>query len=365
MTETTLNLTDNFPIWYRDVSIDADDTLRSARLEGVKQLTEEADRDLIEGLVRIAFGVNRQEPAQAALDRIHKSFKDTDPTFDVATSTREVQVLAGAALVDLFAGSNHMGDIAALSVSTASVDTARKLDLPMDLKSLADLTLNNRSVDTRERPDLREFSKTPTFKIGDGLVPKAEGEEEKPVDASHLLNLAKEMRAALRSVSTRQTDTVKALAQFIKVQDEELQVLWWFLGGRSIDLECDFDAIPTAAKPLVFGKELADETYVLPGLRTVRPLMARAGLEDKETLSIPDAINGADPNWLKRVIGEKPTSTITQPLHFAIERRLEVDDEKSWIEAWAAMTGIKAKQKLGSLALAELFYREQLLRQFT
>jgi hypothetical protein len=77
--------------------------------------------------------------------------------------------------------------------------------------------------------------------------------------------------------------------------------------------------------------------------------MARAGLEDKKTLSIPDAINGADPTWLKRIVGEKSPSTITQPLHFAIERRLEVEDEKSWIEAWAAMTGIKAKQKLGAV----------------
>lgn len=287
MTESILNLTDNFPIWYRDVSIDADDTRQSARLEGVRQLTSDADRDLIEGLVRIGFNVNRQQPTQVVLERVHKFFKDTDPTFDVANSAREVQVLAGAALVNLFAGSNHLGDIAALSVSTASVDTTRKLELPMDLKFLSDLTLDSRSVDTRERPDLREFVKTPTLKIGDGLSTKAEGEEEEPVDTSHLLTLAKEMQSALRSVTTRQTNTVKALAQFIKVQDEELQVLWWFLGGRSIDLDCDFDAIPSTAKPLVFGKELADETYVLPGLRTVRPLMARAGLKSKETLYNP------------------------------------------------------------------------------
>lgn len=364
MTETILNVTDNFPIWYQDVSIDADDTRRSARLEGINQLTGAADRELIEGLVRIAFSIDRQKPTQAVLDRVHKSLKDTDPTFDIATSAREVQVLAGVALVVLFAGSNHLGDIAALSVSTASVGIARKLELPMDLKSLADFTLDNRSIDTRERPELSEFSKIQTFKIGDGMTPKAEGEAEEPVDTSHLLILAKEMQTALRSVSTRQANTVKALAQFIEVQDEELQILWWFLGGRSNDLDCDFEAIPTAAKPLVLGKELADETYVLPGLRTVRPLMARAGLKDNEKLSISDAINGADPDWLKRIIGEEPPSALTQPIYFAIKRRLEVDDEKSWIVPWAEITGIKAKQKLGSLALAELFYREQLLRQF-
>ena len=142
-------------------------------------------------------------------------------------------------------------------------------------------------------------------------------------------------------------------------------MLWWFLGGRSNDLNCEFAEIPPAAQPLVLGKELADETYILPGLRTVRPLMARAGLNEKTKLSLPDVINGAPVGWLKQRMDDSSPSPVTQPIHFAISRRLEVEDEKSWVQAWAGTSGIKATQKFNVLELGELFYREQLLRQFS
>lgn len=363
MTEA-LNLADNFPIWYQDVSVDADEARRSVRLEGIDTLTAEADRELIEGLVRIAIGVDRQDPSHDVLARVHKSFKDSDPTFDPVNSAREIQVLAAATLVNLFANSSHQGDIAALSVSTASVDSSRKFDLPMDLPSLAETTLDDRSIEARERPDLDKHNKPQAFKIGNSIAEIPEGGLGGAVNESQLLAMAKEVQTSLRAVANRQTSVVNALARFIKVQDEELQVLWWFIGGRSAELDCDFGEIPAAAKPLVFGKELADETYVLPGLRTIRPLLARAGIREKSKLSIPDAINGADADWLKSLIGDMTPSPITQPVHFAIVRKLEVNDDNAWVDAWASLTGIKPKQTLNRLTLAELFYREQLLRQF-
>lgn len=365
MTETVSNLTTEFPIWYRDVSINADGELRSLRLEGIGLLTEEADRELVEGLVRIVFGIDRQPPSQGVLDRVHQGFKVKDPTFDPGSAAREIQVLAGAVLVNMFGISDRLAHIAALSVTTASIDNIRKPDLPMDLVALAEKALNNQSVEARERPDLSDYQKTLTLKIGDGLNAKAEGEEGDAVDAGDLLILAKEIRTALRNIMTRQTKMVGSLEQFIKVQDEELQVLWWYLGGRSNALNCDFSEVPPPSQPLVFGKELADETYILPGLRTIRPLMARAGLKENSKLTIPDMINGTAIDWMKTLMEDNAPSPVTQPLHFAIARRLEVDDDKSWIDAWAGMTGTKASLKIEALKLGELFYREQLLRQFS
>jgi len=239
MTENVSNLTADFPIWYRDVSIDADDACRSFRMEAIKELTEGADRDLIEGIVRMAFGIDRQGAPQATLDRVHHCFKGKDPTFDPGSAKREVQILAATVLVNMFNQSNHMGDLAALSVTTASINETRIPNLPMDLVALAEVALDHRSVEARERPDLSDYQKATTFKIGEGLSRKTDEEVAETIDASDLLALAKEVQTALRSVTTRQTRVVGSLEKFIKVQDEELQVLWWFLGGRSVELDCD------------------------------------------------------------------------------------------------------------------------------
>lgn len=364
MTEVVSNLKTEFPIWYREVSIDADDACRSLRLEAINKLTEGADRDLVEGVVRIAFGIERQDAPQATLDRIHQCFKEKDPTFDPNSAKREVQILAATILVNLFGQSNRMGDLAALSVTTASINETRKLNLPMDIVALAEVALDNRSIEARKRPDISEYQKPMLFKIGEGLDTKADEEVAEEIDASHLSELAKEVKTALRSVASRQTRMMGSLEKFIKVQDEELQVLWWFLGGRSVELDCDFNELSATVMPLVFGKELAEETYILPGLRSIRPLMARAGLTDESKLSIPDMINGADTKWLATLVEDASPSPITQPLHFAISRRLEVDDEKTWIDPWAKIIAVKATEKFAALTLGELFYREQLLRQF-
>lgn len=365
MTATISNLSTDFPVWYRDVSIDADDVLRASRLEGIRLLAKNADRDLIEGLVRLAFGIDRHPPSSATLNRVHESLREMDSTFDPTTSPREVQILASACLVEIFNGSDEIGNIAALSVATASLSKSRKLNLPMDLVELAERALEQRSVDARDRPDLSEFRKALSFKIGDSIATPSEGEEVYDIDATDLSNLAKEVHSALRSLATRQTRILGSLEKFIKVQDEELQVVWWFLGGRSKDLDCDFAQIPSAAMPLVFGKELADETYILPGLRTIRALMARAGLKGNLKLSLPEMINKAPLEWLKNLIEDWSPSPITQPIHFAISRRLEVADEKSWIDGWAGTSGVDARQEFNALELGQLFYHERLLRQFS
>lgn len=363
MTITVANLKADFPVWYREVSIEADDAQRALRLEAISMLAKNADCGLAEGLVRLAFNISRHQPTSTALDRVHDCFREKDPTFDPAASAREIQILAGACLVEMFNSVSHIGNIAALSVATASLGKSRKPELPMDLPALADQAVDQLSVEARVRPDLSEYRKTLALKISDNYEEPAEGEAAEAIDASDLSRLAKEVQSALRTVANRQTRMVGSLEQFIKVQDEELQVLWWFLGGRSNDLDCDFAQIPSAAQPLVLAKELADETYILPGLRTVRPLMARAGLNEKTKMSLPDVINGTPVDWLKQLMDDSSPSPVTQPIHFAVSRRLEVEDEKSWVEAWAGTSGIKATQKFNTLELGELFYREQLLRQ--
>ena len=366
MTANIPSLATDFPIWYRDVSVETDEARQSLRIAGIRSLANSADRDIVEGLVRLAFSIDRQTPSSSVLDRISQGFQREDPAFDPTDCVRELQVLAGACLVEIFGSHEYeMRDFAALSVSTAYLGKARKTELPMDLATIANLALDQCSVEARIRPDLREFKKITKFKVGEKYAAPAEGEEAVAVNASDLATLSIEIQAALKGIGLRQIRMVNSLEQFIRVQDEELQVLWWSLGGRSTDLDSDFSAVPASAQPLIFSKEIADQTYILPGFRTVRPLMARAGLSEKAKLSLPEIVNGSPVEWLKGLMDDAQPSPVTQPLHFAIFRRLEVKDDKSWIEAWSDISGIEATQKFGVMDLGEIFYREQLLRQFS
>jgi hypothetical protein len=47
-------------------------------------------------------------------------------------------------------------------------------------------------------------------------------------------------------------------------------------------------------------------------------------------------------------------------LHFALEKRGEVDSNDAWLPVWTSMTGLPAEASMSAIKLAEIFYREHL-----
>ena len=168
----------------------------------------------------------------------------------------------------------------------------------------------------------------------------------------------------MKAAAQRQASANRAVNQFVSIQDEELQMLWWLMGQRSWDYNCPFSAVPVPAQPLAFAKELADSTEFLPGPPSVKALLSRAGLEERKSVMIPAAINAVAPERLAQVVGEEDPSPVSSPIHFAIKRQLETGAGDTWVPGWAATTDVSADHAVSPLLLGVLFYRERLLREF-
>ena len=162
---------------------------------------------------------------------------------------------------------------------------------------------------------------------------------------------------AMAALAKRNAVAVADAGAFIAIQDEELQMLWWLVGERSWDLDRAFTAVPADAQPLIFGKELASLTESPPGPRSVKSLLSRAGLKDRKRLSVSAAVNACPSEWLRPLVAEKDPSPVIHPIHFAIKRKLETEEDRAWIENWAAVAGVDAGHTLGALAAGTLFYR--------
>ena len=169
---------------------------------------------------------------------------------------------------------------------------------------------------------------------------------------------------AMKRTAKVQEKALGAMRDFIRVQDEELQMLWWLIGGHSSICDSAFDDVPADARPLVLAKELADSTEFLPGPPSVKGILSRAGLTQRGRLRVSEAVNAADTEWLQQLMGEAQPSPVTTPLHEAIRRQLETGAGEAWIAGWAASTELDPAQSMSALALGELFYRERLLLEF-
>ncbi|WLC16658.1 GTPase-associated system all-helical protein GASH [Bradyrhizobium diazoefficiens] len=347
----------DFARWYREVSLE--DGKAQARWTGLNKAIEAPNRALVEVLTRLAFDTKAsaggyKDPGLAEkLAAFHAAFEAADEDYE--PEKRESQVLAACALVRLFGSYS----LAQLAVTTASFDGARKPSLPMDLVGLAEQAIAKLSTARRVRPDvsrlkvaIQEFAWQPDL----ATLNPSDPQTFKPLFAGLVSGVNASFRAAAAGVNA----SVDKMSSYMRVVDEELQMLWWLLGERSLDLDLPFDKVEASVQPMVFAKELASRTVSSPGPVAIAALLARSGLKPRGKLSVVAAANAVPPDWAANTMDDLPSSPVTTPIHFALDKRVEAGVSDAWAAHWSALCGLAEDTALSPLRLSELFYREHL-----
>lgn len=352
----------DFARWHAAISLDGDPAHRDMRLAGILAIAAEASKRDIEGLVRLAFK-SRQGATPEQVDWIRKKLIDADASFPMEDNERELQVLSGAAIAATMKQGLVPGAFAALAVTTTSLDGAREPDLPVNLAKLAETAIAEMANTNRRRPIL---AGDPTeTKLSLEKAAEKYKEQPNPDGFTSAMELASEtIRKGLSVLARKQANSLKSMETFLHIQDEELQMLWWLVGGRSEDLSCAFDSVDVDARALVLSKELGDHTEILPGPPSVQGLLSRAGLKSRKTVPVVKAIEAAPADWLEGLVRNVVVSPVLTPLHFGISRQLETGTGTTWVPGWAAATGLPDDISLSVLRLGEFFYRERLFLLF-
>jgi GTPase-associated system helical domain len=354
-----------FPRWFASVTVGPRESQRDARWAAISVLAKTDDSEITEALIRLALQT-KQTAHSKALAAIRQAFYSKDNTFAMSGNDRELQVLAAAALAARMTFSSTTAAETALAVVTTTFDNSRSADLPMDLQALANQSIVRLAENNRQRPDLLSKSDAPTPKV-DFDKAAAKSREANWEGVAQGFGLAAEATRSALGALVQQHEAItmramRAIDQYLRIQDEELQMLWWLTGGRSFDLDCEFGSIAAGSRPLVLGKELADMTEFVPGPRAIKALLSRAGLSGREKIHVSTVINAAAPTWLQGFLTVGDVSPVTLPLHFALKRQLETGSGEAWVAGWAAVTGLPSTLELSPLSLGLLFYRERLLQ---
>lgn len=347
--EKVMPMHKDFSTWVGEFELGEDVDAREKCWGGVAAFIKDADGDDVEDLVRLAFNT-RQKARTSFLQKFCAALHDAKPESVVPRYDREVEVLAGCSLAVLLdSNDTELAALVALAITTASAGGGRKHKLSMDIAGLAENALSRLSESNSQRPDLSKY---------DIALPKLS------LDPADLPAAFTAITSALKTITKTQNLANDATRTIINQQDEELQMLWWLIGGRSIDEDCAFSKVDKKFQPLLFAKELADQTEVLPGPGSIKGLLSRAGLKDAGKLTLQEVINNAKTEWLSTLVEGIDPSPITQPIHFAIKRQLETGAGEAWIAGWAAATELNANLSFSPLELGNLFYRERLLNCF-
>jgi hypothetical protein len=356
----------DFSRWNHAIGIGDESARQETRWAGVSAAALSADHNDIEALVRLAFQ-SRQVPIAASVEKFRQSFKNVDVDFEMHVNDRELQVLAAATLATLMTAGGTAGAKAALTVTTASLDGARKPSLPMDLASIGESAIEIIGATSRERSNITpQIAHDADAEIDAGAAAAKATAEFNASGISQAFGLlAESISTTIREIVGEQNEAINKLGDLLRVQDEELQMLWWLVGQRSLDFNCKFDDVPTITQPLIYAKELAELTVQPPGPVSLKAILSRAAILDKAKVSVSAAINSADDSWLRSFMPETEVSPVSTPLHFGIKRKIESGAGSSWIANWAAVLAIDEGCSMTPLTLGVLFYRERLMLRFS
>lgn len=362
----------NFADWYRLVSIDPQQVSLDLRWKGVKALAQEVDKWAALDVVRQMFG---KQPKAADFDATFRApFKNLDSSFAMRSNNLEMEVLAGATVAHLLVDLDDTGvaDAVALAIVCVDFDGLREKPNLSEIIEIAREHLHRRSNDSRTQfaSPVIKSSKSKLLESVEAVaaLTPTTGTITVASITPTLREIAKLPNALVKPVN----DAFEKFSTQLRLQQEELNMLWWLFAEFSRDFRIRMSDVGHPAAIIVAAKELTDLTLTLPG-----PVAAEAFLdkmlqtvtgnrEHKDT-TVREAVAAPklyEDGWAKRATAGESLESIDDlcTVHFALQRSAEAggrDDD--WTSAFEKRAGVKPDATLSPVALATQVYRERLL----
>lgn len=308
--------------------------------------------------VHLAFG--RPVVSSETIDEFRHAFKKRDVAFPMTGNDHELAVLSGCALAAAMLTDGEIGAQVGTYVLAASACGKRNPAVAIDLLGMASHVVAVAAMELRRRPPLVEL-KLP----GDPkqTIDEAIKALEESAEGPNIIRAIREIATQSTNQSAPARKVMRAVEQMksvITIQDEELQILWWLIGGWSREFEVSFKDLPADAKPVILAKEMADMTAREVEPPALRALFSKAGIASGKRLTIPSAVNACGDDRLKVLMpSSMPCATLT-PVHTAVSKAVETGCGDAWVAGWSAASGFPADAKVNALDLALQVHRERL-----
>ena len=332
-----------------------------ARGAGVSLLVENIEYQHCERLMDVFLG-QRDVIDGSGGDLMRAAFTKFDVAFPMGGNYGEMEVLAEitfAIVMDDKEKDELAGYVAELVYSSLA-GGVREISSVTNLLIRARDAMRRQGWLIRARTHLpdRPKSFSPTLNF-DKCIEETDNLADVEQAIAIMKKVAGKTATAIGLVAKQARIEREILEKQIKVQDEELDLLWWASNGVSDTFGTLYSTIEPGARALLAAAEAARRTQFPISPSSILGLMEKVGVSAEKTLSFADAVNCADSNWLKSI--DVPGVTVRTPLHLAVNLKLQSPESGAWSSHWSAVTKIDVTTKRKELEIADLFYHERLV----
>ena len=356
----------DFADWYRLVDLEPKGETIEKRWQAIEQFCESVNAARALELIRLLYG--RSAKDDSFLDTFRRPFKAVDVAFPMRGNAAELQVLAGATIVQLLEGERYeLADAVALGNVCADY-RGRHSNTPIpEIVNRARQYLVSQSESLRAPKEAPSFTR-PSLQLQKLFEQLAEACNQNSFTAAAdpLRDLFTQLSNAITQLTTTTEKVTSCLVNLQKLRQEESNILWWLFAEYSRDLNQPVTKVGFPATCIIAAKELADLTMVLPGPLPAPAFLdkmlhtAKAKLPDTTTLQA--AVNASPRGWRNQWMQRLKTADVEDlcPVLLAIKKSLETDGRDDWVPAFERAAGVKVTEAIPPLELTCQAYEENL-----
>ena len=351
----------NFADSYRAAGLKPAPEILKTRQEPFEKLRNVIDPATAIDLTRLYFGLL----VPRGTDWFRDAFGATDTSFSLIDNAREAAVLAAGLLESATADGKIY---AALATLTAAVSGLREPLVRPELVEAMRFAIQEKAINARKQVpiDPKHIRQPAASKLSNELAALAQGADINK--AAVLLKQVSEESTEITKMLASQVFSVAAplTAQVLTLR-EEVDMLWWHVGGWSRLLEKPFADLDLGLTAVMAGLDMADMSQSPMGPAAAPALLQRTLVAGRKTkaakVAIKDAVDALPHNQLVRLKLTDKLRSVPEicPVLTAFAKAHEIGAGTSWHEAYSKATGIEPGQSMTPLELTMQAYRERLL----
>lgn len=354
----------NFGDNYRAAGLTVSaDTIRM-RQEAFETLRKAMDVQTALDLSRLYFGL----VVPRGTDWFRDAFGTSDPSFSMIDNEREAAVLA-AGLIEAAVGDGNT--YAGLAAVATAVGGLRSPKVRPALIAELQTALTSSAAKARHRGviEIAAIKNPAATKAGAEAATLAQSGDWAKT-AALFKQVSDESSSSIKTLASQVAGVVKPLIQQAAELREEVDMLWWHLGGWSRAFDRPFADMDPGLAAVLAGMDLADLSRTVHGPAAAAAILLRTvslGRADMATaIKFQQCVDALGEEDLARLDLEDALKVVPDicPVLAAFMKAREAGHSPAWHASYAKATGLKADAAMTPSALAMQVYRErQLLSQ--
>jgi hypothetical protein len=296
-------------------------------------------------------------------------YQAADPTFQPASGSREVAILAASILSEAISGTTEFSEKCTLAVTAAGFGGLRTY---ADPELLVHATANLARLQKRSRIAPGGSTYTPIPDLGTKF------EELSTAGASNQFDTGIEpikelLEGALEYTKAGDVHLARQLQVIIDHQrllQEEMNVQWWVFGGWSSTVNSAFRDVKLPEASILAGTELGALTTTPVGLMAAPALLNRTIQDQRKhadtASTLADYVLAVSPEfrneWAADLKADSPEAALL-PATCAASLVVETEGQEDWQPRFKRIVGVAADVKISAPNMAMQVYREALLKR--